>query len=231
MWGCVWVWCGGIYERAEVTYDEIIDSDYHSEISFGLNKNKYAANALLEDEKRKNMAALYKQFENHLGLESQFSPKKPETPKFVAKRGFHFAYLLIAAVWFLLQSIVLLSASTTNPSAYFIDTILYTGHGLSLLSSFFPLPSFPPSFLLLSPLLPLSLVLFSSPLPFTSPLLHFCFLPSFLPFPPAPPPSLSNAFRPCSHLFAFLHCNWRNHSQRKGKPGCAERGKEGKEGG
>ena len=159
MWGCVWVWCGGIYGRAEVTYDEIIDSDYHSEISFGLNKNKYAANALLEDEKRKNMAALYKQFENHLGLESQFSPKKPETPKFVAKRGFHFAYLLIAAVWFLLQSIVLLSASTTNPSAYFIDTILYTGHGLSLLSSFFLLPSFLlyfPSLLFYYPLLSLS---------------------------------------------------------------------------
>ena len=194
MWGCVWVWCGGIYGRAEVTYDEIIDSDYHSEISFGLNKNKYAANALLEDEKRKNMAALYKQFENHLGLESQFSPKKPETPKFVAKRGFHFAYLLIAAVWFLLQSIVLLSASTTNPSAYFIDTILYTGHGLSLLSSFFLLPSFLlyfPSLLFYYPLLslsppPFALLLFAIASPFpTCPSSFFVqSIPSLFPFIP-----------------------------------------------
>ena len=43
-------------------------------------------------------------------------------------RWFHFIYLIVAAGWFLLQSLVLLSSSN-SPLIRLIDTFLYEGHG------------------------------------------------------------------------------------------------------
>lgn len=101
-------------EEAEIEPYGNLDDDLHKPL------DEFSDDEELENEKSSNkVRKIY-------NIESFWKSRK--NAKKYPMRWFHFLYLLFAAGWFLLQSLVLLT-SGESPLVRLIDTFLYEGHG------------------------------------------------------------------------------------------------------